>query len=163
MIIGEDLIEGQSWTIGVVLLVTVGVVLLSCACIVHCSHMPTGRTVTREPEVARQPSCMTPRSMRTEIINRVKERQDSLVQLLRRIATMSEDQVKCIYNSRVCGEFFLNGLQSCDDYLYESKLWSNDRIHTQALSEERTGDHGDLKRCSRIGIPSCDYELRARD
>ena len=34
VIIGEDPIEGQSWTIGVVLLVTVGVVLLSCACIV---------------------------------------------------------------------------------------------------------------------------------
>ena len=50
VIIGEDLIE--SWTMGVVLLVTVGVVLLSCACIVHNSHLPTGRTVTREPEVA---------------------------------------------------------------------------------------------------------------
>ena len=34
--IGEDPIEGQSWTIGV-LLVTVGVVLLSCACIVSWS------------------------------------------------------------------------------------------------------------------------------
>ena len=42
VIFGEDLIEGQSWTIGVVLLVTVGVVLLSCACIVHDSHLPTG-------------------------------------------------------------------------------------------------------------------------
>ena len=109
VIIGEDLIEGQSWTIGVVLLVTVGVVLLSGACIVHYSHLPTGRTVTREPEVARQPSCMTPRNMRAEIINHVKERQESLVQFLRRIATMSEDQVKCIYNSRVCGEFFRLG------------------------------------------------------
>ena len=74
VIIGEDLIEGQSWTIGVVLLVTIGVVLLSGACIVHDSHLPTGRTVTREPEVARQPSCMTPRSMRAEIMNHVKER-----------------------------------------------------------------------------------------
>ena len=30
VIIGEDLIEGQSWTMGVVLLITVGVRLLSC-------------------------------------------------------------------------------------------------------------------------------------
>ena len=72
--LGKDLSEGQSWTIGVVLLVTVGVVLLSCACIVHYSHLPTGSIVTREPEVARQPSCMTPRSMRAEIINHVRER-----------------------------------------------------------------------------------------
>ena len=41
VIIGEDLIDGQSWTIGVVLLVTVGVVLLSCACIVCYPHLPT--------------------------------------------------------------------------------------------------------------------------
>ena len=34
VIIGEKLIEGQSCLIGVVLFVTVGVVLLSCACIV---------------------------------------------------------------------------------------------------------------------------------
>ena len=162
VIIEEDLIEGQSWTIGVVLLVTAGVVLLSCACFVHYSHLPTVRTVTRKPEVARQPSCMTPRSMRAEIIDHVKERQDSLVQFLRRIATMSEDQVKCIYNSRVCGEFF-DWVTSCDDYLYESKLWSHDRIHTQALSEERTGEDGDVKSCSRIGLPICDYELCARD
>ena len=66
---GEDLIEGQSWTIGVGLLVTFGVVLLSCTCIVHSSHLPTGRIATREPGVARQPSCMTLRSMRAEIIN----------------------------------------------------------------------------------------------
>ena len=103
---------------------------------------------------------MTLRSMRAEIINHVKERQDSLEQLLWRGATMSEDQVKCIYNSRVCGEFFRLG---CDDYLYESKLWSHDRIHTQHLSEERTGEDGDVKSCPRVGIPSCDYELRARD
>ena len=32
VIIGEDLIEGQSWTTGVVVLVTVGVGLLRCAC-----------------------------------------------------------------------------------------------------------------------------------
>ena len=116
---GEDLIEGLSWTIGVVLLDTFGVILLSCACIVHSSHLPTGRTATREPEVARQPSCMTLRSMRPEIINHVKERtwslswycgdqlwqlmvmlsarccRDTLVQFLRRIAIMSVDQTMC--------------------------------------------------------------------
>ena len=62
-IIGEDLIEGQSWMIGVVSLVTVGVVLLCCARTVHSSHLPTGGQVTREPEGARQPGCMNPRSM----------------------------------------------------------------------------------------------------
>ena len=49
--------------IGVVLLVTDGVTLLSSACVVHSSHLPTGRMVTREPEVARQPSCVTLRNM----------------------------------------------------------------------------------------------------
>ena len=78
VIIGEDLREGQGWLIGVVLLVTLGVILLSCACTVHSSHLPTGRTVTREPEVARHWSCMTPRSMRPEIINHVKEKTWSL-------------------------------------------------------------------------------------
>ena len=41
VMIGEDLIEGHSWTIGVVLLFTVGLVLLSCACVVHYLHLPT--------------------------------------------------------------------------------------------------------------------------
>ena len=48
------------------LLVTVGVVLLSCACTVCCSHLPTEGNVTREPEGARQPSCMSLRSMRAD-------------------------------------------------------------------------------------------------
>ena len=39
--IGEDLIEGQSWTMGVVLLITVGVVLLSFVFAVVVSHLPT--------------------------------------------------------------------------------------------------------------------------
>ena len=160
VIIGEDLIEGQSWTIGVVLLVTVGVVLLSCACFVHYSHLPTGRTVTREPEVARQPCCMTPRSMRAEIMNHVKERQGSLVQLLRRIATMSEDQVKCIYNSRVCGEFFSIGLQVA---MTTCTNPSSGVTIASTISEERTREDGDAKSCSRIGLPSCDNELRAKD
>ena len=73
VIIGEDLSEGQSWTIGVVLLVTVGVILHSCACIAHYSHLPTGRTVTREPDVARQPGCMTPRSMQADVIDHVND------------------------------------------------------------------------------------------
>ena len=70
VIIGEDLLEGHSWTMGVVLLVTVGVGLLSCVCAVFDPHLPTGNVhVTREPEVASQPSGMTSRSMRNEIIN----------------------------------------------------------------------------------------------
>ena len=68
------LIEGQSWKIGVVLLVTVGAVLLSCACIGCYSHLPTERNVTREPEVARRQSCMRPKSMRAGDIDHVKER-----------------------------------------------------------------------------------------
>ena len=51
VVIGEDLSEGHSWMIGVGLLVTVEVVLLSCPCIVHFSYLPTGRTVTIEPEL----------------------------------------------------------------------------------------------------------------
>ena len=74
VIIGEDLIEGQSWTIGVVLLVTVGVVLPGCACIVCYSHLPTEGYATREPEVAEQQSVMSPRSMRADNIDHVKER-----------------------------------------------------------------------------------------
>ena len=55
---------------GVVSLVTVGVGLLGCACAVFDPHLPTGTVhVTREPEVAWQPSGMTLRSMRNEIIN----------------------------------------------------------------------------------------------
>ena len=51
--IGEDLIVVHSWTMGVVLLVTVGVGLLSCACAVFDPHLPTGNVhVTREAEVA---------------------------------------------------------------------------------------------------------------
>ena len=74
VIVGEDLIDGQSWTIGVVLLITVGVVLLSCACIVCYSHLSTGRNLTREPEIAKQQSCMNSKSMRADDIDHVKER-----------------------------------------------------------------------------------------
>ena len=75
VLIGEDLIEGQSWTIGVVLLATVGVVLLCSACIVLDPHLPTGNVhVTREPEAAKQLSWMSSRTMRSEDIHHVKER-----------------------------------------------------------------------------------------
>ena len=41
VLIGKDLIEGQSWTMGVVLLITVGVVLLGCVFAVFVSHLPS--------------------------------------------------------------------------------------------------------------------------
>ena len=152
-IIGEDLIEGQSWTIGVVLLVPVGVVLLSCASTVHSSHLPTEGHVTREPEVAREPSCVTPRSMQADIINRMRVRtwnlswdsgdqlwqlmvllarycRDTLLQFLRHIAIMSEDQTMCSCNHRVCSGFFQLGTD-CDDYLYGSRVahdWNTELI-----------------------------------
>ena len=71
VIIGEELFEGHIWTMNVcVLLITVGVGLLCCMCAVFDPHLPTGTVhVTREPEVAWQPSGMTLRSMRNEIIN----------------------------------------------------------------------------------------------
>ena len=139
VIIGEDLIEVESWTIGVMLLVTVAVELLGCACIACYPHLPTGN-VTREPEVAKQLSCMSPRSMRADDIDHVKERTwilsgysgdqlwqlmmwntrsfcGKVVQLLRHIATMSEDQTQYICNSRGCCEFV-----SWDDHLYDSRV-----------------------------------------
>ena len=67
---------------GVVSFVTVGVVLLDCAGIVRSGHLPTGRTVTGEPEVAMQPSRLTLRRMRAKIIDHVKrerERKESLM------------------------------------------------------------------------------------
>ena len=76
---------------------------------------------------------------------------------------MSEDQVKCIYNSRICGEFFSIGLQVAMTTCTNPSSGVTNRIHTQALSEERTGEDGDVKSCSRVGIPSCDEKLRARD
>ena len=74
VIIGEDQIEGQSLKFSVVFLVTVGVELLRCACIVCRSHLPIEGNVTREPEVAKQQSCMNPSSMRADDIDHVKER-----------------------------------------------------------------------------------------
>ena len=42
-LIGDDLLEGPSWTIGVMLLNTSGVGLLSCVSIVFVLHLPTGK------------------------------------------------------------------------------------------------------------------------
>ena len=55
---------------GVVLLVEVGVVLLrrGGACIVLPSQTKIGK-VTEEPEVAQQPVDLTPRSMKTEVVD----------------------------------------------------------------------------------------------
>ena len=65
-IIGEDPIEGQSWLMGVVLLVTVGVVLLSCVFAVFNPHLPTGNVhVAREPTIAKQWN-MSPRAMQDD-------------------------------------------------------------------------------------------------
>ena len=168
--IGEDLFEGHSWTTGVVLLITVGVGLLCCVCAVFNPHLPTGSVqVTRESEVARQPSRMTLISMRNEIINHVREEtlslswysgdqlwqltemlnarycRDTLVQFLRHIAIIGENQTRCSRDDRVQIEFF-DGVTSGDDYLCESKLWNHDRIHTWALDEKRTSEDGDVKR-----------------
>ena len=62
----EDLIEVQSWTLGVVLPFTVQMVLLSCMFAVIVSHLPNGNVhVTREPVIAKQCS-MSPRSMQDD-------------------------------------------------------------------------------------------------
>ena len=111
---------------------------------------------------------MTLRSMRNDTINDAKERtwslpwcygdqleqliemlkarygRDTLVQLLRHIAIMSESQTRCSGDDRVWCEF-LDWVTGGDDYVYKSKLWSHDRIHMD-LDEERTREDGDVKR-----------------
>ena len=57
---------------------------------------------------------------------------------------MSENQTRCGGDDRVWGEFF-DWVTGGDDHLYESKLWSHDRIH-MALDEERTREDGDVKK-----------------
>ena len=166
----EDLFESHSWTTGVALPTKVGVGLLCCVCAVFNPDLPTGSVqVTREPEVARQPSGMTLRSMRNEIINHVREKmwslswysgdqlwqlmemlnaqycRNALVHLLRRIAIMSENQTRCSGDDRVQSEFF-DGVTGGDDYLYESKLWDHDHILTHALDDEWTRDDGNVRR-----------------
>ena len=58
---------------------------------------------------------------------------------------MSENQNRCSGDDRVWNEFF-DWVTGGDDYLYESKLWSHDRMHPQAVDEEWTRDDGDVKR-----------------
>ena len=65
----------------------------------------------------------------------------------------------CSGDDRVSGELF-DWISGGDDYFYESKLWSLDRIHTQVPSGERPREDGDAKRVlvkfsdDPIGIPS---------
>ena len=187
VVTGEDLFEGHSWTMGVALRVTVGVGLLCCVCAASEPHLPTGNVhVIREPEVARQPRGITLRSMRNDTINHVREKiwspsrysgdqlgqlmkmlnaqygRDTLVQLLRRIAIMSGNQTRCSGDDLVWSEFF-DWVTGGDDYSYESKLWRHDRIHAQALSEERIGENGDEKRVlvkfSDVGILELEDQL----
>ena len=155
VIIGEDLIEGHSWTMGVVLLVTVGVGLLCCRGAIFDLQLSIGNVhVTGETEVARQPRGVTLRSARIKIINRPKEKMWSLsrysgdqlrqlmmsnkrslcgklVQFLRYIAIMNENQIN------VCPILVLSSrfgwTTSGDDCWYQSKVAS----------------------CSRTGMPSC--------
>ena len=58
---------------------------------------------------------------------------------------MSENQTMCSGDDLVWSEFF-EWVIGGDDSLYESKLWSHDCIHTQALDEEWTRDDGDVKK-----------------
>ena len=114
----EDLSEGQSWSLGVVMLITVGVVLLSCEFAVVVSHLPTGNVhVTREPAIAKQCS-MSPRAMQDDDFDHLNVTESmgipsgysggqlwqlmvlntrsvcgKLVEFLRYIAIMSENQI----------------------------------------------------------------------
>ena len=69
---------------------------------------------------------------------------DTLIQFLEHVASTNENQTRCSCDERVWGEFFDLGTGG-DDYLCESKLWSHDRIHNQALDEEWTSENGDAK------------------
>ena len=133
-----------------------GTALLYVCCI-H-PHLPTGNVyVTREPEVVQQPS----------VINHAKERtwslswysgdqlwqlmelnalcgRNALVQFLQHVANTNENQTGCNCDECVWGKFFDLGAGG-DDYLYESKLWSHDRIYNQALDELWTSEDGDVK------------------
>ena len=73
VLIGEELIEGQSWTMGVVLPITVGVVRPSCVFAVVVSHLPTGNEhVTREPAIAKQCG-MSPRAMQDDDLDHLRD------------------------------------------------------------------------------------------
>ena len=89
VIVGEDLIEGQSWTMGVVLLVTVGVVLLCCARAVFDEHLPTENVhVTREPAIVKQRRCMSLRAIQDDDLDHLsvaKRDVDSFTVLLKSV------------------------------------------------------------------------------
>ena len=129
VITGEGLFKGL--TMGVVLLVAVGVGLLSCVCCIRSA--PANWKCTRDKRTRGCRAAKLHDFERTEIINHVKERtwslswyagdqlvqlmvmlnarccQDTLVQFLRRIAIMSENQTMCGGDNRVWGEFFRLG------------------------------------------------------
>ena len=90
VITGEDLIEGQTWTIGVVLLVAVGVILLCCTSIVCYSHLSTEGNETREQEVAKQQSYVNLRSVRAWYRPREREDVDSLIIFWRSVETADD-------------------------------------------------------------------------
>ena len=92
--IGEDLFESHSWTTGVALPTKVGVGLLCCVCAVFNPDLPTRSVqVTREPEVARQPSGM---------IQREKEDVESLM-VFWRSAVAADGDVECAVLSKCTG------------------------------------------------------------
>ena len=131
VIIGEDLIEGHSWTMGAVLLVTIGVGLLSCVCAVFDPHLPACNVhVTREPDVAWQPSGMTLRIMRNEIINHVNVTKREFWRSAGAADDVEHAEFSC------CREFF-DWITGGDGYLCDVTPSSVCTIasHTQALSE----------------------------
>ena len=69
---------------------------------------------------------------------------DRLVQFLQHVDSTIENQTQCSCDERFCGKLFDLGTGG-DDYLYESKLWSHDRVPKQALDEEWTSQDGDVK------------------
>ena len=163
----------------VVLFVEVGVVLLSCACVVLVSQTPTGK-VTGEPEVAQQLVYMTPRSTQTQVVDlviEVKERTwilskfsgdepwevvtgtlyllETLVQkLLRQIATMIENQIKWIRDSRVCCGL-VAWVTGCDDCLFESSVTQNWKTE---LSVQALGARG-IELCEKLKCGAMDGTL----
>ena len=65
-------------------------------------------------------------------------------------------------SSRVVVSFSI-WLTGGDGYLcdFKSELWSHDRIHTQALSTDRTGENGDVKRMPVIVFNAHELEYRS--
>ena len=100
--IGEDLFEGYSWTMGVVLLTTVGVGLLSCVCCVRSA--PVNWKCTRDKKTR---SCTTAKRRDFEKHanqdHQLREREDveSLMVLWR--SAVAADGVECTVWSRYTG------------------------------------------------------------